>query len=120
MKLVARLVIVATLVAVGATGCASLDGWQRKAIFQHTASDRFVHIAVPDGAETYDLALANGDKLHTWYLRAGVADAPTVLFLHGARRNLNGSATIADSAAPNRSCPAKRARSRTRSARSRS
>lgn len=93
MKFVARLLTVTTLVAVGATGCASLDGWQRKAIFQHTSSERFVHIAAPDAAETYDLALANGDKVHAWYLRADVADAPTVLFLHGARRNLNGSAS---------------------------
>jgi pimeloyl-ACP methyl ester carboxylesterase len=93
VKLAARLVIITTLAAVGATGCASLDGWQRKAIFQHTSSERFAHIAAPDAAETYDLPLANGDKVHAWYLRAGADDAPTMLFLHGARRNLNGSAS---------------------------
>ncbi len=92
MKLVARLVIVTTLAAIGATGCASLDGWQRKAIFQHTSSARFGGIAAPAGVEAYDLPLANGESVHAWYLRAAAADAPTVLFLHGARRDLNGSA----------------------------
>lgn len=91
VKFVARLIVATTLAAVGATGCASLDGWQRKAIFQHTAAERFAQSAAPEATETYDLVLANGDRVHTWYLRADASDAPTVLFLHGARRNLNGS-----------------------------
>jgi hypothetical protein len=96
MKIAVRLIVFATVLALGASGCASLDGWQRKAIFQHTSSQRFVHIEAPEATETFDLPLANGDKVHAWYLRAdgvGTRDAPTVLFLHGARRNLNGSAS---------------------------
>lgn len=92
MKLRARTVLGALLLA-AAAGCATLDTWQRKAIFQHerAAGDtRFVDTAPPEGIEEVDLKLANGDTVHAWYRRAG-ADAPTVLYLHGARRNLNGS-----------------------------
>ncbi len=74
-----------------ATGCASFDEWQRKAIFQHNASQYWTTPNAPLSAEAFDLPLANGDKVHAWYLTAGVKNAPTILFLHGARRNLNGN-----------------------------
>jgi pimeloyl-ACP methyl ester carboxylesterase len=35
----------------------------------------------------------NGDKLHGWWLPGARADAPAVLYLHGARWNLTGSVT---------------------------
>jgi pimeloyl-ACP methyl ester carboxylesterase len=73
-------------------GCASLDEWQRRNIFQAEASARWGDGAPPASGVAYDLALANSDRLHTWYVRATEAGAPTVLFLHGARRNLTGSA----------------------------
>jgi dipeptidyl aminopeptidase/acylaminoacyl peptidase len=78
---------------VGIAGCATLDTWQRKAIFQHerAATDaRFAGVAPPNGTEAFDLTLANGDVVNAWYREVAI-DAPTVLFLHGARRNLNGS-----------------------------
>jgi alpha-beta hydrolase superfamily lysophospholipase len=81
------------ILLVAVAGCATLDTWQRKAIFQHerAATDaRYVGVAPPDGTEAFDLVLANGDTVHAWY-REATPDAPTVLFLHGARRNLNGS-----------------------------
>jgi hypothetical protein len=71
-------------------GCATLDTWQRKAIFQHeraAVDARFAGAAPPPATEAFDLVLANGDTVHAWYREAAV-DAPTVLFLHGARRNL--------------------------------
>jgi alpha-beta hydrolase superfamily lysophospholipase len=71
-------------------GCATLDTWQRKAIFQHeraTVASSFDAAAVPAGIEAFDLVLGSGDTVHAWF-REVSADGPTVLFLHGARRNL--------------------------------
>jgi len=88
-----KLLLGALLVLGAVAGCATLDSWQRKAIFQHerAASDaRFAGDLPPDGTEAFDLSLANGDTVHAWY-REAASDAPTVLYLHGARRNLNGS-----------------------------
>lgn len=87
-----RLLVVAAAIGVVATGCATLDAWQRKAIFQPDAEQRFGADGPPAGVESFDLRLANGDTVNGWYARADRADAPTVLFLHGARRNLVGSA----------------------------
>jgi hypothetical protein len=85
-----RLLVAALALAVSVAGCASLDTWQRKAIFQHeraTVDPRLAAASPPPATEAFDLALANGDTIHAWY-REAAADAPTVLFLHGARRNL--------------------------------
>src|SRR3954463_16215326 len=35
----------------------------------------------------------NGDRIHGWWLPGDRADAPAVLYLHGARWNLTGSVT---------------------------
>ncbi|HEU4621695.1 MAG TPA: alpha/beta fold hydrolase [Burkholderiaceae bacterium] len=88
--------VLATTLTLIASGCASLDTLQREAIFQpptaeRIASNRWLN-ETPEAVEQYDLALANGDKIHTWYLPGDEPDAPTVLYLHGARWNLNGSA----------------------------
>jgi hypothetical protein len=80
--------VVLALLAVA--GCATFDTWQRRAIFQHeraAVDQRFVDAALPLGTEAFDLVLANGDTVHAWYREASPL-APTVLFLHGARRNL--------------------------------
>lgn len=73
------------------SGCASLDEWQRRSIFQHESSVRFGDREPPAGGVAYDLVLVNGDRVHTWYVPARASGAPTVLYLHGARRNLAGS-----------------------------
>jgi len=106
----------AALLALGTVaGCTSLDEWQRQAIF-NPARDNARWFSEPlDGTEAYDVQLANGDTLHFWYVPQpeaagaaqgrpkqaapqgearrldGPAKAPTVLYLHGARWNLNGS-----------------------------
>ena len=85
-----RLIVGALALATGVAGCATLDTWQRKAIFQHERAvldARHAGTVPPPATEAFDLTLANGDIVHAWY-RAAAADAPTVLFLHGARRNL--------------------------------
>lgn len=87
-----RRLLVATVLAVaGAVGCTQLDAWQRQAIFSPETDQRWWR-EPPAGTEIYDLALDNGDKVRAWYWQAPRADAPTVLYLHGARWNLNGSA----------------------------
>jgi hypothetical protein len=86
----ARLIVGALALVASVAGCATLDTWQRKAIFQHeraAVDARFAGAAPPPATEAFDLVLANGDTVHAWYRKAAV-DAPTVLFLHGARRNL--------------------------------
>lgn len=87
-----RAAVMAIAVAGLVAGCATFDDWQRKAIFQNESAERWMQFDPPADAEQLDLALPNGDQVHAWYLPAAQADAPTVLFLHGARRNLNGSA----------------------------
>lgn len=81
----------ALLAAVG--GCATLDNWQRQAIFQVDAAQTRWHSEAPPGTERFDLPLANGDRVHAWYLPAAEAplQAPTVLYLHGSRWNLHNS-----------------------------
>jgi alpha-beta hydrolase superfamily lysophospholipase len=87
-----RTLFAATALALSVAGCASFDAWQRRQIFQNEQSARWGQNEPPAGTEEYDLELANGDHVHAWYLPAASASAPTVLFLHGARHNLNGSA----------------------------
>ena len=85
--------LAATLIGLGAVaGCTSLDEWQRQAIF-NPASDNPRWFAEPlAGTEEYDVRLANGDTLHFWYVpQKEATGAPTVLYLHGARWNMNGS-----------------------------
>jgi pimeloyl-ACP methyl ester carboxylesterase len=83
------------LVAVvgGATvGCASLDEWQRRAIFNPMRDNPRWFSEPMAGTEEYDVRLANGDTLHFWYIpQTHAGRAPTVLYLHGARWNMNGS-----------------------------
>jgi alpha-beta hydrolase superfamily lysophospholipase len=75
-----------------AVGCASLDEWQRQAIFNPVRDNPRWFSEPLAGTEQYDVALANGHTLHFWYIpQPDAALAPTVLYLHGARWNLNGS-----------------------------
>lgn len=73
-------------------GCSSLDEWQRQAIF-NPARDNPRWFSEPiTGTEEYDVALPNGHRIHMWHIaQPSSAAAPTVLYLHGARWNMNGS-----------------------------
>lgn len=77
--------------AVLLAGCQSLDTWQRKVIFQPSSGEGRWWRDPPASTEMFDLKLDNGHVVHAWHLSAPNADAPTVLYLHGARWNLNGS-----------------------------
>lgn len=90
--------VAAVCCALAITGCASLDRWQREAIFQTAVADRYDGRDAPQGAVQYDVALPGGgetgaDSVRFWYLPAPRPDAPTILYLHGARHNLSGSLT---------------------------
>ncbi len=86
------LLLSALTVGAGAAGCASLDEWQRQAIFDpRNGSQRWFSEPLA-GTEQFDVALANGHTLNFWYVpQEDPKSAPTVLYLHGARWNLNGS-----------------------------
>lgn len=87
-----RLFVAALLAATGVVGCTQLDSWQRQTIFSPQSEPQTWWREPAAGTEVFDLTLANGDKVHTWYWQSPQANAPTVLYLHGARWNLNGSA----------------------------
>lgn len=88
----ATLLAAAALAALAATGCVSLDEWQRKTIFSPARDNPRWFSAPLPGTEEYDVALPGGESLHFWYVpQPDAARAPTVLYLHGARWNLNGS-----------------------------
>jgi len=78
--------------AAAAAGCVGFDNWQRQAIFSVETESRAWWREPSAGTRIYDLELANGDRLRTWYLAGDDPAAPTVLYLHGSRWNLNGSA----------------------------
>ncbi|MDQ3189669.1 MAG: alpha/beta hydrolase [Pseudomonadota bacterium] len=86
------LLLSALTIGGGAAGCSSLDEWQRQAIFNPIRDNpRWFSEPLAD-TEEYEVKLANGHQLHFWYVpQPDGKHAPTVLYLHGARWNLNGS-----------------------------
>lgn len=85
-------VLAAALVAGGIAGCASLDAWQRQAIFNPATEAPRWAAEPPAGTEDLFIALPGGERLHLWYLpQPDGAAAPTLLYLHGARWNMSGS-----------------------------
>ncbi len=86
-----RLLAAALIAAASFVGYTQLDAWQRQTIFSPEADRSRWWSEPPAGTEVFDLVLDNGQKVHAWYWQQPSADAPTVLYLHGARWNLNGS-----------------------------
>ena len=89
--------VIAPLIgALAIGGCAYWSEKQGELIFRPTKEawwgynganlgSSFVEHWIPVGAE--------GHKLHAWWIKADNPDAPTILYLHGARWNLTGSVT---------------------------
>ncbi|ALM84778.1 alpha/beta hydrolase [Bordetella sp. N] len=73
-------------------GWIKLDAWQRQAIFASATGDQPWFRDPPAGTQAFDLDVAPGQKVHAWYWQSPNPQAATVLYLHGARWNLNGSA----------------------------
>lgn len=81
----------ALLLAAGAGGCAAIDSWQRQTIFSPQPAPQRWWREAPAGTEVFDLAVGGNETVRAWYWASPLPDAPTVLYLHGARWNLNGS-----------------------------
>jgi alpha-beta hydrolase superfamily lysophospholipase len=73
-------------------GCTRLDAWQREAIFAPAHGEQRWFSEPPAGTQSFYLEVAPGQKVHAWYWKSPDPAAPAVLYLHGARWNLNGSA----------------------------
>jgi alpha-beta hydrolase superfamily lysophospholipase len=88
-----RLLALGLVILLTVGGCATLDSWQRQAIFQVGHAQTRWYNEAPEGTERFDLVLANGHRVHAWYLPAREAPeaAPTALYLHGSRWNLHNS-----------------------------
>ncbi len=85
------LLILACLLLAAAGGYVALDRWQRATIFSVELGDsRWWREPLP-GTELFDIALPGNDTIRAWYLPSAKPHAPTVLYLHGSRWNLNGS-----------------------------
>jgi uncharacterized protein len=76
-------------------GCVGLDTQQRKWIFQAAALPTPRGGAHIDGFDDVWIPLAPGDssgpKLHALWLAGPTRNAPVLLYLHGARRNVDSS-----------------------------
>jgi alpha-beta hydrolase superfamily lysophospholipase len=72
-------------------GCSSLDEWQRQTIFNPARDNPRWYSEPIAGTEEFDAVLPNGDRVHMWHVAQSARNAPTVLYLHGARWNMNGS-----------------------------
>jgi hypothetical protein len=88
---------VAALLAAAALagGCAYLDVKQREWIFR---PQRDVHATPADTGLPYDElwltvpgAAPEGERVHGWWIPAAGADAPAILYLHGARWSLSNN-----------------------------
>src|ERR1700712_3613755 len=95
----AALVVIATL-----AGCMSLDTQQRKWIFQATAvpgvvdssidglDDVWIEYAAKDGVKRAADSDEAKVKLHALWRAGPTPKSPVMLYLHGARRNVDSSA----------------------------
>ena len=97
------------LVAAVVGGCAALDVKQREWIFNPSKNDWGGFAGLPAGSEEFWLNVADGRMvptreaipggaqaseakwIHVWWMPGERADAPALLYLHGARFNLTGS-----------------------------
>ena len=72
-------------------GLVWIDRWQREKIFSIELGEQRWWREAPPGTEVFDIALPGGESLRAWYIGQPRADAPAVLYLHGARWNLHGT-----------------------------
>lgn len=87
----------AALAAASISGCALLDNKQREWVFQPSARTWSAGLAAAEGMQDVWIEFdsqVSGErtKLHALWLPQARADAPTLLYLHGARWDVRGSA----------------------------
>lgn len=87
-----RIVVATALVLVA--GCAALESKESEWIFRPVRENWRGYQGVPAGIEEHWIALPgdDGGKVHAWWAPQDDPHAPAVLYLHGARWNLTGSA----------------------------
>lgn len=83
--------LAAVVLVVISSGYIALDRWQRATIFSVELGEARWAREAPAAAEIYDLPVSAGETIRAWYIPAANPDAPTVLYLHGSRWNLNSS-----------------------------
>lgn len=87
-----RMLVTALLTSLAVTGCGTLDTLQRQAIFQAGQDQSRWHREPPADTEQFDLVLPNRQRVHAWFMASSRgAQAPTILYLHGRRWNLNNN-----------------------------
>ncbi len=96
-RLLLRLSIAATLLIAGLTGCSTLDEQQRRWIFQPSDRSWWGGAQAAEGmSEVWIEYQPSGEatpaKLHGLWLAQPRADAPVLLYLHGARWDVRSSA----------------------------
>jgi uncharacterized protein len=75
-------------------GCAYLDTKQGNWIFNPVQGEWRGYRGTPEGTEEVWIPVGKkGEKLHAWWSPQDDRNAPTLLYLHGARWNLTGSVT---------------------------
>ncbi|CAN5198347.1 alpha/beta hydrolase [soil metagenome] len=99
MKRSWRRILVGSTVALTlavAAGCATLAHKERELVFRVEPGEARWYSGLPDGVEELELAVPGQplaktpQSIHAWWWKSPVADAPTVLYLHGSRWNLTG------------------------------
>jgi fermentation-respiration switch protein FrsA (DUF1100 family) len=86
-------VVILTVVALGAAGCASLEVRERELTFRVVHSTPSWFTGMPQGVQELDLAVsAEGkpEQIHAWWWPAAEAGAPAALYFHGSRWDLTG------------------------------
>jgi uncharacterized protein len=96
-RLLFRLTLAATLLLSGLAGCSTLDEQQRRWIFQPSDRSWWGGAAAAEGMSEVWIEYAAEDrtpvKLHgLWLPQPAHADAPLLLYLHGARWDVRSSA----------------------------
>jgi alpha-beta hydrolase superfamily lysophospholipase len=87
---IAAMVVVASLTA---AGCAQLAVKERELTFRIEPGTARWYNGLPDGLHETHIAIddkGNPGRIHTWWWPAEQANAPALLYLHGARWNLTG------------------------------
>ena len=89
-----RLALFLAAVAIG--GCAYLSEKQGELIFRPSRDAWWGFNQDTSSFQDHWVPVGEGQQLHAWFLPAPDANAPVVLYLHGARWNLTGSVTRID------------------------
>ena len=87
------LIATGALAVLAVVGCAGLVHEEERLTFRVVHSTASWYDGLPDGVQEFDLPVtADGStqRIHAWWWPAASADAPAVLYLHGARWDLTG------------------------------